>query len=859
MARIAIPSAGEGGYVRAVGGPLHQLPGKSPPTSAPADTSGRTRPDAPPELMRLRSDLGNRGFGRYARTLARRDDDKSVRVYLVGSPPPVHAAERATAENEELAKYIDEMDKLGKEELRTRREVEAAAAVSPTGTGHREHELALEATEFIAKRRGLGPMIEGRYPDRPSQNPTAVRLNVRVMIETGIRETGSFKKALERLPDNELVGPYAAYWKSEGTQFAWQFKRQAYLTARRMLEGSDKALDQVLLSYGIPVEVARPAAYRVREGADLDAEAAGVVRAASISAKVDDPANVKRRFRLAVRTEQLKKLQQQVAEAHVKVNKADVNTPSNQSDPRWKTTYAAHAELTAAQRELQSLWIATERLNPVLAAFRRGRDIEKVDLGALDSHSVEEQMKAVVREVLPKIADIGRAKDRILSRGADTSPLTIPTVVALTRANMFIPKDTLRDGIANDLVNEATGADSWLATIGVVALALVSLLPGGLLIASIAGTALAAYDATREYDEYTKQQTFANTNLDIARSLSTQEPSLTRFAVSLVSLGFEAIPLVQAFNEVRRMKALVTAGEDTTAAVRELNALGKAHDAPDLGEQVLKDIRTEQKEAKAASETEGAGSKAHEPEGRKPRDDPHEPGGASGGKGAKTSAHVPRKPVGSAYHTVDEFRAAVNDALKPFKGRPVNGEWADLAPVLKEGRISAANPDLMKDLERVHEALRDPDLIEQVMVEVWERAALDGITTEEALVRMVGRGKKLPVIKRQLSPEKFRLVMKADPIFLDNAFKGSLHGAYSHAIQELVVAKKLGGLGAAREFRRLIAAATDPAEGKAMEPFFAKVWDALFDSYDAVNLNSPEGLGPILHAHLGLPGRLPTP
>ena len=73
------------------------------------------------------------------------------------------------------------------------------------------------------------------------------------------------------------------------------------------------------------------------------------------------------------------------------------------------------------------------------------------------------------------------------------------------------------------------------------------------------------------------------------------------------------------------------------------------------------------------------------------------------------------------------------------------------------------------------------------------------------------------------------------------------------------MAKKLGGLDAARKFRRLIAAATNPAEGKVKVPFFAKVWDALFDSYDAANLNSPEGLGPILHAHLGLPGRLPTP
>jgi hypothetical protein len=848
--------------VAAVGGSRHQLPGKSPPTSAPVDNSGRPRRDAPPELMRLRAGLGNRGFGQYARTLARRDDDKPVTVYLAGPPPPVHAAERATAENEELAKYIDEMDKLGKEDLRKRRELEAAAAVSPTGTGHREHELAFEATEFIAKRRGLGPMVEGRYPDRPSENPTAMRLNVRVMIEKGIRETGSFKKALERLPDNELIEPYAAYWKSEGKQFAWQFKRQAYLTARRMLEGSDKALDQVLLSYGIPVEVARPAAFRVREGADLDAEAAGVVRAASISAKVDDPANVKRRFRLAVRTEKLKKVQQQVAELHIKANKADMDRPANRSDPRWKTAYDAHVALAAAQRELQSLWIAAERLNPVLAAFRRGRDIEKVDLGALDSYNVEQQMKAVVREVLPKIADVGRAKDRILSRGADTSPLAIPTVVALTRANMFIPRDTLRDGIANDLVNEATGADSWLATIGVVALALVSLLPGGLLIASIAGTALAAYDATREYDEYTKQKTFANTNLDIARSLSTAEPSLTRFAVSLVSLGFEAIPLVQAFNEVRRMKALVTAGEDTAAAVKELNALGKAHNAPDLGEQVRNDIRAEQKGARAASETEGAGSRAHEPEGRKPRDDPHEPaGGGSRTQGAKTTAaHVPRRPVGSVYNTVDEFRAAVNKALKPFKGRAANQEWTELAPVLKEARVIAANQDLVKDLERVHQALRDPDLIEQVMVEVWERAARDGITTEEALVRMAGRGKKPPVIKRDtLSPKRFKQVIEADTMFIDEWFKTDFHGAYSHLFQELVVAKKLGGMDAARNFRHLIAAATNPAEGNVKIPFFAKVWDALFDSYDAVNLNSPEGLGPILHAHLGLPGRVRTP
>ena len=578
-----------------------------------------------------------------------------------------------------------------------------------------------------------------------------------------------------------------------------------------------------------------------------------MVAAASGTEHVNDPKS-QEALQARVSDRQLKKLQQQVAEAHVKANKADMSRPRT-IGPAWRTAYDAHVELAAAQRELQSLWIKTERLHPVVAAFRRGRDIEKVDLGALDSKDVKEQMKAVVKEVLPKIADIDKAKDRILRSGADTSPLVIPTVVALTRANMFIPKDTLRDGIANDLVSKATGADSWLSTLGVVALALVSLLPGGLLIAGIAGTALAAYDATRAYDEYTKQKTFANTSLDIARSLSTQEPSLTRFAVSLVSLGFEAIPLVQAFNEIRRVKALVTAGEDAAAAVQELNALGKAHNAPDLGDQVLRDIRNEQKRAKAAWETEGAGSKAHGPRGE-PHDEPH--GGPAGRPGGEDHGGAVHAPV-AQYATVGEFRQAVKEAPDRSRVWPRTGNGPSWLQRLKEPESSPPTRTSSRTSTRVHEALRDPDLIEQVMVDVWERAALDGISTEQALVRMTGGGKRLPVIKRQLTPKKFKLLMEADPIFLDNAFAGGRHGVYSHALQELVVAKKLGSRTPPASSATCRRGDGSRESATLREPFFAKLWDALFDSYSAVNLNSPEGLGPILHGHLGLPEHLPTP
>src|SRR5262249_54080163 len=155
---------------------------------------------------------------------------------------------------------------------------------------------------------------------------------------------------------------------------------------------------------------ARPAAWRVHEGADLDTEAAGVVREAASSANVNDPDKEQNRKFLSIRAEHIKKAQKQVADLHIKANKADMDRPANQADPRWKAAYDAHVALFNAQQELQALWISAERRHAVLAAFRRGRDIETVDLGDLDSMDVYKEMTAVVKELLPKIADITRAK-----------------------------------------------------------------------------------------------------------------------------------------------------------------------------------------------------------------------------------------------------------------------------------------------------------------------------------------------------------------------------------------------------------------------------------------------------------------
>src|SRR5262249_20565595 len=434
----------------------------------------------------------------------------------------------------------------------------------------------------------------------------------------------------------------------------------------------------------------------------------------------------------------------------------------------------------------------------------------------------------------PKIADISKAKDRILRRGADTSPLAIPTVVALTRGNMFIPAGSLRDGIAADVVAEATGAESWLATIGVIALALVSLLPGGLLIASLAGTAIAAYDATREYDEYTKQKSFANTNLDSGGALATGDPWLSRFAVSLVSLGFEAIPLAQAFNEVRRIKQLVVAGEDAAAnaAARELNALGNAHDAPELGDQVLREIKQEQKLAKAASEAEGAGTKTAKKFVPPPRD-----------------PLLPSDVFTGAYASSAEMEKDLTNALNGLSHGTAapNREMAWVQSVIHNLPDTSTNWQLLKVLNPYYETIRSPQRAAAFARHLYEVAAERQITVRRALEEFTSGA---------ATPTKVTSLTKADLLkdapFVDWGFPNDPHGRYTHMFMEGVI-DYYHGSGSGRRFRHLIARSTGPKDPRGKE-FWETVWDAMYDDEtNGQHINRPEMIGPLLQKMLGLP------
>ena len=120
---------------------------------------------------------------------------------------------------------------------------------------------------------------------------------------------------------------------------------------------------------------------------------------------------------------------------------------------------------------------------------------------------------------------------------------------------------------------------------------------------------------------------------------------------------------------------------------------------------------------------------------------------------------------------------------------------------------------------------------------------------------MAGRGKELDVIEETLSSEEFAAVLREPLPRLDNAFQGSAHGAYTHVFQELVFGDVVEDT---RKFLKMLTYVTHPGDVPGMaKPFWAKLWDALFDSFTEVNINRPERLGPILRDHLGLKVRPP--
>jgi hypothetical protein len=502
---------------------------------------GAARAPLASSVLALQQTAGNAAVGRL---LAR----KRVTVHL-GSPPPVKRRswiERASPENEGRARKLDELEKLSDAEVKALRDQITAKAMGPASSDQESAMRTLENIESITADRGIAPRAEhySRYPD----GPVGRRMNVRAHIEESVRRTGSFKAALKAFSTHKGIESDIEFFERDRDRFAREFKDQARIVTDRMLDGSQLGIKEVLESYGLPYDNAWMAAKRLMRHDDTEKEADHVIAVALKTGNVDKDANVKRRFQLAESARELERLKQVAHERKIEANKA-LNAMSAGNDARSVAGQQAYVKAQTAYvnsyNELRTAWIEAERLHPVLTGFRGRSKVEDVDPSDVNTTDPAAEMKAVLMQLLPKLSNIAEARG--LLRAGRLDPLTLPSVVAVTRALMFIPPKSIRDGIVNDLAAEAADdASSWLITILGFALAIITLIPSAgaslAIPAGMAAVSLAAYSASREWDKYTNLKTYANTDIDLARSLSTEDPSLTGFALSLVNMGFEAIP-----------------------------------------------------------------------------------------------------------------------------------------------------------------------------------------------------------------------------------------------------------------------------------------------------------------------------
>jgi len=460
-------------------------------------------------------------------------------------------------------------------------------------------------------------------------------------------------------------------------------------------------------------------------------------------------------------------------------------------------------------------------------------------------------MKTMLEHLLPKLRDIRILRFR-LDHG-HLKALSLPPVVAVTKAAMFVPEGSIRAGKVNDLVEAAEdkSISTYIAE-GLLALIVIAtLIPSGgasLGVAiGLAGAALSATSAVEDWESYKQKKMLTNTALDRAKALATEDPSLLPFAVDLVSLGLDGLPLIKAFHAISELNRLVQARREIEEAARvkqlleELDAIGAGKKDPRLGQQTLRDLeRNSHPKPPARQGT------------------PYEP--------APPGRWVWHKPPGGHYETVEALGEAVDAPLRALTHgtAEVNSEWSDLAKVdwAKLAKHDPTKAKLWADTQKIFAARRDPDRIKKVMLRVYREAGHEGVTPQAWLELHNGGASGMPaLIDDGLEPEVFRDALGHEKPAIDFPLAKTGHGAYVHMFDELLVEDVLGSREAARAYRQSIARAKGPArvvargDGTTYEQkFFSRIWDGVFDSTDVGAINNADSLGEILNKYLGFLG-----
>jgi uncharacterized protein DUF4157 len=813
------------------------------------------------------------------------------------------AVPRAVPASMRLAEEIDAANQLTDDELLKRRKevaLEAAAAANDADGAAREAakhtagpdaeaanaqkrrlqseyeklQRTLDAIEYVAKWRRLPPLKGDRFRYQETRRELANRrVNFRLMIEERVRETGSLNDALKSIPaDLEEVQSI----RKEADDFGKNFKGEAWLNCERMLLASQKVMFSELASYGLRREEVEGGIRRLKEGKSDDVAAQDVIDQILKlpSDKVDTKGPERKRARLVFKVRRLKERQQKVKDLAPTAGGLNTRVGEQSSVDAMNK---ARRELPVAQQELAAEWMEAEREHQVLAAYRGDqRDLEKIDLTKLDvsGDRTQQLMTEVLLRVLPKLYDNGRALWML--RNHRLKPMAMAPVVALTSANMFVPEGSIRAGVVRDLFDEAkSSGSSWLLTLFTVALAIVTLLPTGgmsaaiLVPASIASAGLAAYSALKIYQKYEKQKLLVNTDLDLARALSNEQPSLSGFAFNLVMAGLEGVALFRLWRKAVELRKLAMERQSLREAIDEFKAIMNEQKRQAETEKFLNEVLR-------GTPAEQPAARAGEP--KKPAKEPQEKKAAAPRERLKPSP--PQAPAGIkqtsekaaelGYRDAEHVRAVVTDRLSRLKigMDPANlpKDYLDMLAVLKAG-TSLPEKEILKHIDAIMGALRNPKLYGDVMADAYQIALANKLTIEEGIILLARKeGLTIKAVPRQegiLQGGSFFGDYAKQPVSIhDLPFKGApnapmpggYHGSVTHIVQDLVINRARVGR-TSYAFRKTLGAADREITivnlgKKELVTVGDYVWRSTYDLFARGHLPMPEMSGAVLKQFL---------
>jgi hypothetical protein len=251
---------------------------------------------------------------------------------------------------------------------------------------------------------------------------------------------------------------------------------------------------------------------------------------------------------------------------------------------------------------------------PILGDAARAEDIDTLDrLAAAPSQDTAQYIGEQIADRLGKIAKL-RAENK---PGGEVNVLKVPKVVALTKVAQGLTPDTWQMKAVDERVEATQSVEAIVnVALAIINVALLALGPatGGASLIVAAG--LSATTAAVHLQEYMLQAAMAGSDLDKARALSAEDPSLFWLAVEIVAAFGDigtaagaAAKLTNAFTKLaplaKEAKAAATA-EEAAKAVDALKAEARAvpGGGEALAQRVAQGLEKEGSASRVAKEVE---------------------------------------------------------------------------------------------------------------------------------------------------------------------------------------------------------------------------------------------------------------